>query len=118
LTVNARSGELLSISKLSRASTGTRLILNRELEVVLASAQQLDPSFDLKGCTWDDLLYQIEAAIGSDDQKSKNSRLRRTGRNASADVQMLNSLLSIIPDEKGLSLLRGGLSIVFQVSLV
>ncbi|KAF2440888.1 hypothetical protein P171DRAFT_523914 [Karstenula rhodostoma CBS 690.94] len=88
--------------------------ITQELETVLASAQQFDPSFDLKACTWDDLLCHIDASIELDAQKSKNNRLRRAVRNANADVQMLNSLVSIIPDEKGLSLLRGGLSIIFQ----
>ncbi|KAJ4344822.1 uncharacterized protein N0V89_012566 [Didymosphaeria variabile] len=88
-------------------------MLSRELENVLASAQQLDPSFDLKDCTWEALLGHIDAAIEIDDRKNKN-KIRRGVRNAKADVQLLNSLISIIPDEKGLSLLRGGLSIIFQ----
>ncbi|KAL1595913.1 hypothetical protein SLS60_009603 [Paraconiothyrium brasiliense] len=90
-----------------------RAPVTQELENVLASAHQLDPSFDLKGCTWEDLLGHIDAAIDSDDRKSKN-KIRCGIRNAKADVQQLNALLSIIPDEKGLSLLRGGLSIIFQ----
>lgn len=86
-----------------------------DLETVLASARQLDPSFDWKGCTWDDLIGQIDAAIEVDRRKGDNNRIRRVARNASADVKMLKSLISIIPDEKGLSILRGGLSIIFQV---
>ncbi|KAJ4301332.1 hypothetical protein N0V90_003424 [Kalmusia sp. IMI 367209] len=88
--------------------------LTQELETVLASSQQLDPNFDIKGCTWEDLLNHINTAICLDEEKGKNSKIRGSIRNAKADLVFLNSLTSLIPDEKGLSVLRGGLSIIFK----
>ena len=79
------------------------------------SVQRIDPTLNIEVCTWEHLLVYIDSAVALDENKGKKNKLRGALRNAKADVQLLNSLASIIPDEKGLSFLRGGLSVIFQV---
>ncbi|PVH94902.1 hypothetical protein DM02DRAFT_618276 [Periconia macrospinosa] len=90
-------------------------IATDELENVLTATQKLNPTLDIIGCTWEDLLQQIDAAVETDEAKSRKSKLRNGFRSSKSDIQFLNSLLSVIPDEKGMSLLRGGLSVIFQM---
>lgn len=63
------------------------------------------------------MLNCISSAKASYDDKAKANRARAWSRNANATADCLKSLADMIPDEKGLSVLRQGLVIVFQVKL-
>jgi len=54
------------------------------------------------------------AKASQDDQTKQSSSLRSLPRNR-AIVTTLDSLAAMIPEENGLSVLRGGLSLVFKV---
>lgn len=66
-------------------------------------------------CGWEDVLNCIAIAKASYDDKGKNNKVRAWSRNAETTAECLKSLAGLIPDEKGLSVLRQGLVIIFQV---
>lgn len=68
-------------------------------------------------CGWEDVLNCIAIAKMSYDDKGKGNKIRAWSRNAGTTVDFLKSLAGMIPDEKGLSVLRQGLVIIFQVIL-
>lgn len=75
-----------------------------------------DLKFKPQGCGWEDVLDCIATAKASYDDKGKNNKLRAWSRHANTTVEFLKSLVDVIPDEKGLSVLRQGLVILFQVN--
>lgn len=74
-----------------------------------------DLEYKPQGCGWEDVLSCIAIAKASYDEKGKGNKVRAWSRNADTTVDFLKSLAGIIPDEKGLSVLRQGLVIIFQV---
>lgn len=74
--------------------------------------------FKLKpqGCGWEDVLTCIASAKATYDDKGMKSKIRAWSRNAETTVDFLKSLAGIIPDDEGLSVLRQGLVIIFQVT--
>ena len=75
------------------------------------------PNFKSENCSWNDVFEQIDTVERAYDAKAPKGSLRSRIRDGKSDAQTLNSLLFVIPDEKGLSILRGGLSFIFQVQL-
>jgi hypothetical protein len=92
--------------------------LKSELEAVLKEASAVFPGCKTENCTWDDVFEQIDAVKEAYDAKAPKGSFRNSIRGGKADAKTLKSLISIIPDEKGLSILRVGLSFIFQVPLL
>lgn len=65
-------------------------------------------------CSWDDVLDSMESARTEHSTKSDKNKLRAVPRNR-AIVTTLHSLCEMIPEQDGLSVLRGGLKLVFGV---
>lgn len=78
-----------------------------------------DLRIDLKcnpnDCGWNDVLSCIDIAKASYAEKGKNSKLSEWSRHADTTASALESLAGMIPDDQGLSVLRGGLVFIFQV---
>lgn len=68
-----------------------------------------------QGCGWEDVLECIANAKAVYSEKGEKSRLRQWTRSADATAGLLGSLSSMIPDEYGLSVLRQGMVLLFQV---
>lgn len=75
-----------------------------------------DLKYKPQGCGWKDVLDCVAVAKASYDDKGKKSKVRAWSRNADTTVDFLKSLAGIIPDDEGLSVLRQGLVIIFQVT--
>lgn len=86
-------------------------------EITLHSDLVADLKYNHQECGWDDVLNCITTAKASYDDKGNRNRARAWSRNANATADCLKSLAEMIPDEKGLSVLRQGLVIIFQVNL-
>lgn len=65
--------------------------------------------------SWDDVLKLISNAKAEDQRKADKSKLRRVLRNGEDIATVLSGLTDLIPDEKGLGILRVALSMVFTV---
>lgn len=92
-------------------------ILSSTLSEALSHADLIaDLKYEPRECGWGDVLNSIAKAKASYDEKGKSSKVRAWSRNAETTVDFLKSLAGIIPDEKGLSVLRQGLVIIFQVT--
>lgn len=68
-----------------------------------------------QGCGWDDVVDCIAAAKACYNDKGKRNKVRAWSRRGSITADLLKSLADMIPDEEGLSVLRQGLIILFQV---
>jgi hypothetical protein len=66
------------------------------------------------GCTWQDVVESMESATRAHTSKENSNILRSVPRNH-ALVTTLLGLTEMIPEQYGLSVLRGGLSLVFKV---
>lgn len=84
-------------------------------EAMLHTDLTADLKYKPQGCGWEDVLNCIAIAKASYDDKGKSSKVRTWARDADATADVLKSLTAMIPDEKGLSVLRQGLVIIFQV---
>jgi hypothetical protein len=58
----------------------------------------------------------IDTAKAEDDAKADKSRIRAYVRRSGPEIAILDSLTDLIPDQDGLSILRGGLSVLLKVS--
>lgn len=87
----------------------------------MESLQHSDLAVDLRykpqGCGWEDVLDCIDTAKASYHEKGKKSKIRAWSRQADTTAGALEALAGMIPDEKGLSVLREGLVFIFQVHL-
>lgn len=77
-----------------------------------------DMSYKPQGCGWEDVLNCIDAVKESYQQKGKNSKIREWARSADTTTEITKSLASMIPDEKGLSVMREGLVFLLQVIIM
>lgn len=66
--------------------------------------------------SWNDVLKLIENAEDQYAEKAKNSWFRQKLRRGENVASVLQSLTDLLPEEYGLGVLRGGLSILFTVS--
>ena len=92
--------------------------LLRALHEVLRKVETVDTTLhDHKTLNcWQDVADAIERAKEVDSNKAKNSPLRAGFRKAKPEIVLLESLTAMIPDETGLSVLRGGLTTLCKVS--
>ncbi|KAG8158267.1 hypothetical protein KVR01_012028 [Diaporthe batatas] len=91
----------------------------RVLSTILSEAMRQndlasDITCDPRECGWEDVIDCIAKAKATYDEKGKSSKVRSWLRNPGAIADILHSLTGMIPDEKGLSVLRQGLVIIFQ----
>jgi hypothetical protein len=97
------------------------LIVNNshKLEEVLSRSQLGDVKIDLQNSSWDDVLDSIgdyvDKAKSAYESKASSSTPRRILRKGEPAAKILDRLTAMIPDQNGLSVLRGGLSYIFQV---
>lgn len=68
-----------------------------------------------QGFGWEDVLDCIALAKTSYIEKGEESKVRHWARHSNTAASALTTLASMIPDEKGLSVLREGLVLLFQV---
>ncbi|KAK4097729.1 hypothetical protein N658DRAFT_500150 [Parathielavia hyrcaniae] len=64
---------------------------------------------------WQDVVDAIETATAQDNAKSDKSKVRGRLRKSGPEIALLESLAGIIPDQDGLGLLRGGLTVLFKM---
>ena len=65
--------------------------------------------------SWDDVLDSIQKGKEAYETKGTNNPVRGLIREGKEVAHILDSLVQLIPDEKGLSALKGGLSFIFKV---
>ncbi|KAK7963481.1 hypothetical protein PG996_008828 [Apiospora saccharicola] len=65
-------------------------------------------------CSWEDVLASMEQAVTQDETKIRRNRARALLRNRPVIVT-LQSLTNMIPDQDGLSVMRGGLKYIFDM---
>lgn len=93
-----------------------RILISTLSKAMLHTDLIADLKYKPQECGWDEVLECIDIAKASYDEKGKKSKVRAWSRNADTTAGFLESLAGIIPDEKGLSVLRQGLVIIFQAS--
>lgn len=71
-------------------------------------------SSGVEDCTWADVLNSMQDATSEYREKSDSSRVRAAQRDKAIAVTLL-SLTDMIPEQDGLSILRGGMSTIFKV---
>lgn len=82
--------------------------------------QYTDVPFDVFNCSWDDLFGQMARAQG--DHEARSSRkggsnwFKYLWRKAGSKSDAIEPWLHLIPDEYGLSLVRGAIGIVFHMA--
>ena len=92
------------------------LIPGSQLERILSSFDPSDTGTGLdRNPSWYDLLDCIQKGKEAYTAKGITSPVRGLVRDRKDVAQILDSLAHLIPDEKGLSTLRWGLSFIFQV---
>ncbi|KAH8178564.1 hypothetical protein LIA77_00083 [Sarocladium implicatum] len=84
----------------------------RELQAVLASVE--DSSIKGGGSSWTDVLQSMDIAQETYNQKRGRGKAENIHANKST-VATLEMLTDMIPDQDGLSVLRGGLKVVFKL---
>jgi hypothetical protein len=77
---------------------------------------------NVRQCSWEDVEAQLEQARDAEQQyfdrgKGPKGSLRRLFRRIGQKAPVLESIVEFIPEEKGLSLLKGSLAFLFKVIL-
>jgi hypothetical protein len=85
-----------------------------ELQRLLYEANLGGSDRRYQNCSWDDVLSSLDEALDAYDSKSANSKARKMARSRTI-LATLESLAQLIPEENGLSILRGGLTMVLKV---
>lgn len=101
-------------------SQGQPLILislNRDRGSLLATLQAENPELQVQSRSWDDVVEVMEEAEAEYELKGSKNKARRLLRNGETVAKVLQSLAEFIPDEKGLSVLRGGIVLLCSVSV-
>jgi hypothetical protein len=88
-----------------------------DLEDALATYQNAEHiiEFDVKNCSWSDVLDQMHEAQDIYNAKGEKNKARGLMRHGKAISESLTPLLNLIPDQYGLNVLRGGLALIFKV---
>ena len=71
-------------------------------------------AFRHRGFSWDDVLESIQIAKNEHDGTAGRGKFRNGYKNK-ALITTLHSLTDMIPDQDGLSIMRGGLKLIFKV---
>ncbi|KEZ45104.1 hypothetical protein SAPIO_CDS2536 [Scedosporium apiospermum] len=91
--------------KLSRTSS--------DLEEILNNWETIEPGMEPQPCRWEDVMAAIETAKETYAMKATNKG-RAVLRNM-ATIKTLQALSQVVPEQDGLSVLRGGLTLVFKL---
>jgi len=85
----------------------------------LQEAETVDISLYVRHSRWQDVVDAIETAKAQDQARGDKSLLGLRGRlrHLAPEISILDSLTGMIPDQDGLSVLRGGLTTLFKVSV-
>ncbi len=86
------------------------------LSSVLRDVEGVDSNLASRSNCWQDVVNAIEAAKTQDSAKAEKSSMRARLRKLGPEISMLESLATMIPDQNGLSVLRGALVTMFKVS--
>jgi len=81
---------------------------------MLGSASAQHPGMEIDG-TWEGLQNFIDDAIQKYEKKATINPIRGWLRKSKANLQILSALVPMVPDEKGMSVLKGGLTFVLKV---
>ncbi|MGI4851483.1 MAG: hypothetical protein ACRYGR_06030 [Janthinobacterium lividum] len=92
-------------------------MLGRELEYALQAAEAFEASLDLDNVSFDVDLQTVHDARDDYHAKAEKHRSRAWMRDGKELADILNAMTAMIPDEKGLSVLKGGLAFIFRVCL-
>ena len=85
------------------------------MKTTLASAWSKDPALDSSEADWETVVERIDSVRKSYDDETEKNKFRSYIRDGKEVCNVLANLVDVIPDEKGLSILKAGLSFVFQV---
>lgn len=86
-----------------------------DLQTLLSSFRGEDAALGEGKSSWSDVLQSM--SIAKEDYSQKRGRVKAEGLHANkTTVATLEMLTDMIPDQDGLSVLRGGLRTVFKVS--
>ncbi|KAK0383943.1 hypothetical protein NLU13_8034 [Sarocladium strictum] len=85
-----------------------------DLQTVLDSFEGKDASLREGGSSWTDVLESMAAAREDYNQKRRETKAGSVHANKST-IATLEMLTDMIPDQDGLSILRGGLKVVFKL---
>lgn len=80
---------------------------------ILHADDDLIRAFRYEDCSWDEVVSTMEAARAESDKRKRKLPVRIYKNRAL--VTTLESLSDMIPDQNGLSVLRGGLKTIFKV---
>lgn len=106
----------LSINTTYDKKTHLFSVRDPALDELFLSLGAVDPNMKLLDQTWEDVVKTIEEAEVEDELKASRNKMRGLAREGEWLATALKGMTAMIPDEKGLSLLRGGLSFLFSVS--
>lgn len=86
------------------------------LQVTVTGTQQEGQHEDagIKDCTWTEVLSSMQDASSEYREKSETNKLRAAQRDKAMAMTLL-SLTDMIPEQDGLSFLRGGMSTIFKL---
>jgi hypothetical protein len=87
-------------------------LLNRQ---IISGCMLLKPDLKKQDYTWDAVLETIHAANEVYRSKAGTNILRRIVRKGQPAASLLIGACELIPDEKGLSAIKAGLVIIFEV---
>ncbi len=87
------------------------------LKTTLASAWPKDPGLDSSDADWETVVERIEKVRKSYENEAERNKFRSYVRDGKEVCNVLANLVNLIPDEKGLSILKAGLSFLFQVRI-
>jgi hypothetical protein len=87
----------------------------QKLAGALRAVQSVNADLNHGYCCWQDVVDAIEAAKACDQAKADKSFIRARLRKSAAELGVLESLTNMIPDQDGLSILRGGMMTVLKV---
>lgn len=103
-------------------SANTSFNTHRNVEDALEwyRKQYSDVPFDVFNCSWDDLFGQMARAQGDHEarsgRKGSSSWFKYLWRKAGSKSDAIEPWLHLIPDEYGLSIVRGAIAIVFHMA--
>ncbi|KAK4446647.1 hypothetical protein QBC34DRAFT_356278 [Podospora aff. communis PSN243] len=86
----------------------------QNLAGALRAVQSIDANLEHNYCCWQDVIDAIEMAKARDQAKADKSFMRARLRTSGAELGVLESLTNMIPDQNGLSVLRGGIMTVLK----
>lgn len=90
--------------------------LFRDVNDLFTSIEAENPELKLQGRSWEDVIGAIQKAEPEYEAKRSKNKMRGFLRDNDSLARALQGMAEFIPDEKGLSVLRGGLVFMFSGS--